>query len=207
MQQHTHPLVATEIQTTSVAMWRQINQVKGAVVGSRKACISSWAADKETSICSGQHNIAYPDILITLNLNCDKLRESKNTRQKLWLQDHAPALHRPRGNFDAYVTFWGTNVAFESEWQWPVQLPAVSLGATCVTVTCSSHYGATLLMKNIYVLMLCKSCQSWSCEVLKEDWTLKRYTSSKLITLKTDLREFTGKKLFFSWWDTENKAR
>lgn len=41
-------------------------------------CISSRAADKETLICPAQHQIASPDILVKLNLDCDKIEVSKS---------------------------------------------------------------------------------------------------------------------------------
>lgn len=71
----TRPLVARE--TTSTGRSIKSN---GAVVGSRKACVSSRAAERETLICPDQHNTAHPDKLIMLNLNCDKLEEGKKKR-------------------------------------------------------------------------------------------------------------------------------
>lgn len=54
---HTHPFFARVARMTSIEMWLLINRAEGPVVGSRKACISFWAADKETLIFpySAQH--------------------------------------------------------------------------------------------------------------------------------------------------------
>lgn len=73
MTSNTH----TVIHMTSVETWLLINHADGTFIRSRKSCISFEAADKETLIFPSQHNIAYPDILILLNLDCDELKKTE----------------------------------------------------------------------------------------------------------------------------------
>lgn len=120
---HTHSLVAAE--RSGRHQWKRDYwsiKLRGLLLEAEKACISSWAADKETLICPAQHNIAYPDILIRLNLDCDEVEESKKERGGFFTEQIVPVMSMCRhcgvhsvgssggGWPRVMMTFWGTHI-------------------------------------------------------------------------------------------------